>query len=134
MYLKFITPVAIITLAMVASAANAGSLAGGAHEHAANTANHGGIYIKNKSMDIEVVAKTDVIQVYISDHGKPLALTGAKAKVTLLNGAEKSEVELAPAGDKLEAKGVFKVANGTKGVVLVTREGKPGTTARFTVK
>ena len=131
MNLKFITPVAIIALAMATSTASAGSLTGGAHEHSAN---HGGIYIKNKSMDIEVVAKIDVIQVYISGHGKPLALTGAKAKVTLLNGAEKSEIELAPAGDKLEAKGVFKVANGTKGVVLVTRAGKPGTTARFTVK
>jgi len=131
MNLKFITPAAIIALAMATSTASAGSLTGGAHEHAAN---HGGIYIKNKSMDIEVLAKTDVIQVYISEHGKPLALTGAKAKVTLLNGAEKSEIDLAPAGDKLEAKGIFKVANGTKGVVLVTREGKPGTTARFTVK
>ena len=85
-------------------------------------------------MDIEVLAKTDVIQVYISEHGNPLALTGAKAKVILLNEAEKSEIDLTPAGDKLEAKGVFKVANGTKGVVLVTRAGKPGTTARFTVK
>ena len=131
MYVKLFTPVAIIALAMAASTASAGSLTGGAHEHAAN---HGGIYIKNKSMDIEVLAKTDVIQVYISEHGKPLALTGAKAKVTLLNGAEKSDIELAPAGDKLEAKGIFKVASGTKGVVLVNREGKPGTTARFTVK
>ena len=60
MNFKFITPIAIIALAMATSTASAGSLAGGAHEHAAN---HGGIYIKNKSMDIEVLAKTDVIQV-----------------------------------------------------------------------
>ena len=103
--------------------------AGDGHE-----AKHGGIHIENKVMDMEVVAKPDVLQVYVSDHGKPLKLEGAKAKITLLSGAEKSDVELLPAGDKFEAKGAFKVAPGTKGIVLVTLAGKLGTTARFTVK
>ena len=128
MYLKIVSRAAFMTVAMLASAS---ILAGGNHEHAAS---HGGIYVKNKTLDIEVVAKTDVIQVYLGDPGKPVPLMGVKAKVTLLNGTEKSEVELVPAGDKLEAKGTFKVAKGTKGVVLVTQAGKPGTTARFTVK
>ena len=95
---------------------------------------HGGIHIENKAMDIEVVVKADLIQVYASDHGKPLKLDGATAKVTLLNGAEKSEIDLPLVGDKFEAKGAFKVSKGTKGVVLVTLAGKPGTTARFTVR
>ena len=95
---------------------------------------HGGIHIENKAMDIEVVVKADLIQIYASDHGKPLKLDGATAKVTLLNGAEKSEVDLPLVGDKFEAKGTFKVSKGTKGVVLVTLAGKPGTTARFTVR
>ena len=56
---------------------------------------------------------------------------GGIAKVTLLNGTEKSEVNLAVAGDKLEAKGAFKI---TKGIALVTPVGKPTTTARFRVK
>ncbi len=103
--------------------------AGEGHE-----AKYGGIHIENKAMDMEVVAKTDVIQVYASEHGKPLNLQGAKAKVTLLNGAEKTEVDLPLVGDKFEAKGTFKVAKGTKGIVLVTLAGKPGSTARFTVK
>ncbi|MDP3309911.1 MAG: hypothetical protein Q8S56_03000, partial [Polaromonas sp.] len=68
------------------------------------------------------------------DHGKAVKLDGAKAKVTLLNGSEKSEVELTPAGDKLEAKGAFKVAKGTKGIAVVTLAGKPPATARFEVK
>ena len=103
--------------------------AGDGHE-----ARHGGIYIETKVMDMEVVAKADVIQIYASEHGKPVKLEGAKAKVTLLNGAEKTVVEVPLAGDKFEAKGAFKVAKGTRGVVLITLAGKPGTTARFTVK
>ena len=59
-------------------------------------------------------------------------LTKATAKVTLLTGAEKQEVELKPAGGKLEATGSFKVGPGTKAVAVVTVAGKPST-ARFTL-
>jgi len=51
-----------------------------------------------------------------------------------LNGAEKSEAELLPAGNKMEAKGSFKVAKGTKGIAVLTLAGKPPATARFEVK
>lgn len=98
------------------------------------SAKHGGIHIENKVMNMEVVVKPEMIQVYTTDHGKPLKLEGAKAKVTLLNGSEKSEVDLSVVGDKFEAKGAFKVAKGTRGIALVTLAGKPGTTARFTVQ
>lgn len=121
----------------LALAAAVASLAVSTVAHAAGNgheAKHGGIHIENKAMDMEVVVKPDLIQVYASEHGKPLKLAGAKAKVTLLNGAEKSEVDLPLVGDKFEAKGAFKVTPGTKGIVLVTLAGKPGTTARFTVK
>ena len=121
---------ASIVFAAAPMSFSAGVFAAGAgHE-----ATHGGIRLESKVMNMEVVAKTDVIQLYVSDHGKPLKIDGAKAKVTLLNGAEKSEIELQPAGDKFEARGAFKVSKGTKGVVLVTLAGKPGTTARFTVQ
>ena len=65
-----------------------------------------------------------------------LALTAvlkASAKLTLLSGTEKQEVELKPVGDKLEASGSFKVGPGTKAVAVVTVGGKPAT-ARFTMK
>lgn len=101
------------------------------HEHIAR---HGGIAVDTKQAGLEIVAKPEIIQVYVDDHGKPVKLDGATAKVTLLNGSEKSEVALTPAGDKLEAKGSFKVAKGTKGVVVVTLAGKPAMTARFQVK
>lgn len=99
-----------------------------------HTAKHGGIFVETKALDFEIVVKPDLIQVYVADHGKPVKLDGAKGKVTLLNGSEKTEVDLAPSGDKLEAKGSFKVAKGTKGIALVTVAGKSAATARFEVK
>ncbi|MGE4240733.1 hypothetical protein [Ramlibacter sp.] len=99
-----------------------------------HSAKHGGIFVETKALDFEIVAKPGVIQVYVADHGKPVKLDGAKGKVTLLNGSEKTEVDLATAGDKLEAKGAFKVAKGTKGIATVTLAGKSAATARFEVK
>lgn len=124
MKLKAITIVAIL-------AASGTVFAEGKHEHSAK---HGGVVVETKALDFEVVAKPDLIQIYVNDHGKPVKLDGAKGKVTLLNGAEKAEVELAPAGDKLEAKGSYKVAKGTKGIASVTLAGKSAATARFEVK
>lgn len=95
---------------------------------------HGGIFVETKALDFEVVARPDVIQVYVGDHGKPVKLDGARGKVTLLNGSEKTEVDLTPAGDKLEAKGSFKIGKGTKGIASVTLAGKPAAAARFELK
>lgn len=121
------------TLAILATFAvsAATAQAAGNHDH---TPKFGGVVVETKAGDLEIVAKTDVIQVYVSDHGKAVKLDGAKAKVTLLNGSEKTEADLTPAGDKLEAKGTFKVAKGTKGIALVTVVGKPTATARFEIK
>lgn len=94
----------------------------------------GGVVVETKAGDVEIVAKPDSIQIHITDHGKVVKLEGAKAKVTLLNGAEKSEVTLSPAGDKLEAKGAFKITKGTKGIAFVTLAGKSATTARFEIR
>ena len=94
----------------------------------------GGVVVETKAGDMEIVAKPESLQIYITDHGKPMKIDGAKAKVTLLNGTEKSEIDLAVAGNRLEAKGAFKVAKGTKGIAVVTLAGKPPVTARFQIK
>ena len=94
----------------------------------------GGVVVGSKVGDLEIVAKPESIHIYVSDHGKAVKLDGAKAKVTLLNGAEKSEADLVLVGDKLEAKGAYKVGKGTKGIVIVTLAGKPPVTARFNIK
>ena len=121
---------ATITLSLCIALGSAAALA----QKDDHTAKHGGFFVETKALDFEIVAKPEIIQVYVSDHGKPVKLDGAQGKVTLLNGAEKSEAQLAPAGDKLEAKGTFKVAKGTKGIATVTLAGKPAATARFEVK
>jgi len=121
---------ASITLALASSAFAAGDKHDHAHEHKPL---HGGVVVEVKDMDYELVAKATVIQLHLRDHGKPADVSKASAKVTLLTGTEKQEIELKPAGDKLEAIGSFKVGPGTKAVAVVTVAGKPAT-ARFTLK
>ena len=70
---------------------------------------------------------------HLRDHGKPADVSKATAKVTMLSGTEKQEVELKPAGDKLEATGNFKVGAGTKAVAVVSVAGKAAT-VRFSIK
>lgn len=95
---------------------------------------HGGIVTATPALDYELVAKPALIQLNLRDHGIAADVSKASAKLTLLAGAEKQEVELKPVGDKLEAAGTFKVGPGTKAVVVLTRAGKPASTARFTLK
>lgn len=101
-----------------------------AEDHAAK---HGGIVVDTKAGDLELVAKPDSIVIHVSDHGKAMKITSASGKVTVFNGNEKVEAPLALSGDKLEAKGSFKVVAGTKVVVVVLATGK-SSTARFVLK
>ena len=120
---------AALALALCVPAFAAGNHA---HEHQPL---HGGIVTEVADIDYELVAQPDTLTLHLRDHGKPLALDGASAKLTLLNGSEKTEATLSPAGDgKLQAKGSFKVAPGTQVVALVTVPGKKATNVRFAVK
>lgn len=94
----------------------------------------GGVVVETKSGDMEVVAKADQVLVYVSDHGKPMKLTSGSGKVTVFNGNDSKEAPLALAGDKLEAKGAFKIEKGTKVLAEVSVNGKPSVSARVTIK
>ena len=120
----------LLAVSLVSAASTA--LAHG-DEHA-HTPLHGGVVTEVKDMDYELVAKPGVVQLYLRDHGKPADVTKASAKLTLLAGTDKQDVELKPAGDRLEATGSFKTAAGTKAVVVVRMDGKPASTARFTLR
>jgi hypothetical protein len=122
---------ASIALALAGSAFAAGDKHDHAHEHKPM---HGGVVVEVKDIDYELVAKPTVLQLHLRDHGKPTDISKASAKLTLLTGAEKQEVELKPAGDKLEASGTFKVGPGTKAVAVVTIAGKSAGTVRFALK
>lgn len=121
---------ASIALALAVPASAAGEKHDHAHEHKPM---HGGVVVEVKDMDYELVARPTTIQLFLRDHGKAADVSKASAKVTLLTGTEKQEVELKPAGDRLEATGSFKIGPGTKAVAVVTIAGKPAT-ARFTLK
>ena len=126
--MKLHSLIAVVTLALAGNAYAAGEKP--AHDHKPL---HGGVVVEGKDMDYELVAKPATIQLYLRDHGKAVDLAKASAKLTLLTGTEKQDVELKPAGDKLEATGSFKVGPGTKAVAVVTVAGKPAT-ARFSLK
>jgi hypothetical protein len=119
------------TLALAGTAFAADEKHDHAHEHKPL---HGGVVVEVKDIDYELVAKPALIQLHLRDHGKSADVSKASAKLTLLNGAEKQEVELKPAGDKLEASGAFKVGPGTKVIAMVTNAGKPAGTVRFSLK
>ncbi len=122
----------ILIATLFCSSFATGVFAAGNHDH---TAKHGGIVAEGKEFDAELVAKPDLITVHIGDHGKPLSTKGARGKITLLSGSEKTDAELTPAGDsRMEAKGKFNVNKGTKVVIVVTLEGKRSGTVRFEMK
>ncbi len=118
---------ALLALQLVAFDASA---SGDKHAHAPK---HGGVVTAVNHLDIELVAQADALRIHLRDHDKPLKLTGATAKLTLLVGGVKTEVTLATAGDVLEARGSFKTAGATA-VALITLPGKPPLTARFKLK
>ena len=128
--MKLHTLLATLTLALAGTAHAAGDKPSAAHSHKPL---HGGVVAEGKDFDFELVAKPVALQLFLRDHGKAVDLAKASAKVTLLTGTEKQEVELKPAGDKLEANGSFKVGPGTKAVAVVTVAGKTAT-ARFSLK
>ena len=90
--------------------------------------------VETKIGDMELVAKADLIVIHVSDHGEPMKLTSATGKVTVFNGNDKTEAPLALAGDKIEARGSFRVGAGTKVLADVALNGKPAVAARFALK
>lgn len=117
-------------------AASAFAMPAFAQDKAADShaAKYGGVVVETKAGDLEIVAKADVIHVHVSDHGKPMTLASGSGKVTVFNGNDKAEAPLVLVGDKLEAKGSFKVAPGTKVLAEVALNGKPAVSARVTLE
>ena len=119
-------------IATLALAATGAAFAAENHGHDPKPL-HAGVVVEVKDIEYELLAKPDSVQLYLRDHGKPIDVSNATAKLTLLTGMDKQEVELKPAGVKLESKGSFKIAANTKAVVLVSQAGK-SSTARFLLK
>lgn len=122
-------PILAAALIAMSGAAQAADQHG--HEHKPL---HGGIVTEAGHLEFELVAKADSLTLYARDHGKPVNAQGARAKLTLLSGTEQSEVQLAAAGDKLQATGSFKVEAGTKVVAMVEFAGRKPSNVRFAIK
>lgn len=121
----------ILALVMVAATV----VANGAYAHGDNP-KHGGI-VQSASNDIsfELVNKGGKATIYVEDHGKPVATTGATGKLTVLNGSDKSEVGLEPAGDNtLVAKSDVKLGQGSKAIAAITFADKKSSNVRFSMK
>ena len=119
----------LLTTLLLAAAAASPTFAADDH-----VPKHGGVVVETKAGDMELVAKPELIVIHVSDHGKAMKLTSATGKVTVFNGNDKTEAPLVLAGDKLEAKGSFKVGPGTKVLAETSVNGKPAVSARFTRK
>ncbi|MEN9865254.1 MAG: hypothetical protein RL748_844 [Pseudomonadota bacterium] len=133
---KWIAPMALITLMAGTIAV---TLSGNALAHGLK-AKHGGIMREVANLQFELVASKDaasagVAKIYVEDHGKIYSTAGASGKLTVLNGAEKTEVVLHASGENvLESKDDAKLAAGAKVVALITFADKKTVSVRFAVK
>ncbi len=105
-----------------------------AFAHGAGKPLHGGIVQVANDVCFELVVEADGATIYLVDHDEPMDSKGIAGKLTVLQGSEKSEVEVKAIGDnKLRATGV-KIGSGAKLVAVLNKvEGKT-VTVRFTVK
>ncbi|OWW22891.1 hypothetical protein [Noviherbaspirillum denitrificans] len=97
---------------------------------------HGGIVQESgNGISLELVNKDGKTTIYVEDHGKPVATAGASGKLTVLKGADKSELSLEPGGENtLIAKGEAKLGAGAKAIAAVTLSDKKTASVRFAVK
>lgn len=93
---------------------------------------YGGKVSVFKDIDIELVARSNELKVYLRDHGKPIQLKRGTAKITLLQGGSTKNYELPLKGDHFELTGSFPVAKDSKAVVVIQSEDKV-ITARYTL-
>jgi len=120
----------VLLVATILFGASSIALADGDHK-----AKYGGVLTVVKDVEYELVAKPDAVTIYVDDHGKKVSTKGGSGKLTLLTGAEKSEVALAPVGENgLEARGPLKAGTGTKAVATITLPGKAAASARFELR
>lgn len=110
------------------------AMSGSAYAHGEKP-KHGGIVQEVSDLNFELVSKDGKAILYVEDHGKPVATAGATGKLTVLNGTEKTEVPIEPAGDNtMTTRGEAKLAKGSKAVAKLTLADKKTINVRFAIK
>jgi hypothetical protein len=96
---------------------------------------HGGIVQTASDISFELVNQDGKATIYVEDHGKEVATAGAVGKLTALNGAKKTEVQLAPSGaNAMTTQGDAGLAKGSKAIVSMTLADKRSVNVRFSIK
>lgn len=105
-------------------------VAGPGHDHGKDhKAMHGGLF-HQAAHDYELVIKDGEARLYVTDHGNVVNLVGASAKLTVLEGSQKTEVQLKPAGGYFSGQFAKTPAKGARAVVQL-KIGGESSTARF---
>ncbi len=121
-----------ILLCVAAVCLSSLSFAGTGHSHGPK---YGGVAREVGALTFELVAKTDSMTLYVSDHGKPVATRGAKAEAIVYAGNQKSAITLEAAGENtLTAKGRFKTGVGVRVAMTVVLAGQKETRLTFNLK
>ena len=95
---------------------------------------HGGVVSEAQDLNFELVSQDGKAVIYILDHGQPVDTAKASGKLTVLNGNEKTEVDLQPAGEnRLASTGEVPLGKGTKAIASLTL-GQNKVSVRFAVK
>ncbi len=96
---------------------------------------HGGVMQTASDLNFELVSKGGNATIYVEDHGKQLSTAGMTGKLTVLNGTEKTEVPLEPAGENMMVtKRQAKLAKGAKAIASMTFADKKTINVRFSVR
>ena len=118
----------------VAALAASMALSGNVFAHGAKP-KHGGIVQTAGDLSFELVAKDGGTTIYVDDHGKDLPTAGATGTLTVLKGAQKTELPLAAgAGNTLVVKGDARLVKGNKAIAAVTFADKKAVSVRFSIK
>jgi hypothetical protein len=118
--------------ALLASAALALS---SAHGHGTPMPNHGGQVLAVGETWLELVAANGSVDVYVEDDGDPLPSADLSGRLTVQNGAGKTDYVLKPAGgNKLEAKGALAPKGAKVTAVLVLADKKTKVPASFIIQ
>lgn len=95
---------------------------------------HGGVVSEAKDLNFELVNQNGNAVIYILDHGQPVDTAKASGKLTVLNGSEKTEADLQPAGEnRLASTGKISLGKGAKAIASLTL-GQNKVSVRFAVK
>ena len=95
---------------------------------------HGGVVSEAKDLSFELVNQNGSAVIYILDHGQPVDTAKASGKLTVLNGSEKTEIDLQPAGEnRLTSAGKISLGKGAKAIASLTL-GQNKVSVRFAVK